>query len=137
MGLKKRVLLLILAGLLLVCTALAHERQSNTQSEVQQAAGELEHLEIDKQLAQIILARTPDSMRDSSQAAIAESLRRGDAAAAELSTLTIPDLREQLFWERVAFGVSGIFGLFILILYLRRARLDQRSTDEKAGDVEH
>ena len=137
MGLKKRVLLLILAGLLLVCTALAHERQSNTQSEIQQAAGELEYLENNKQMAQIILARTPDSMRDSSQAANADSLRRGDAATAELSTLTIPGLREQLLWERVAFGVSGILGLFTLILYLRRVRLDQRSTDEKAGDAEH
>ena len=39
--------------------------------------------------------------------------------------------------SQVAIAVSGIFGLFILILYLRRARLDQRSTDENAGDVEH
>ena len=134
---KKRIMLLTLAGLLLICTALVNERESKTLSEIQQAEGELDYIGLNGVRARIILARTPDSMRDSSHAAIADSLRRGDAAAAELSSLIIPALREQLLRERLAFWVSLICGFLFLMLYLRQVLLDQGSTDENARDVEH
>ena len=125
---KKRVGLLVLGGILLVGTALLSERQSKTQSALQQAERELEYLEHNNRLGQDFLAQMADSLSaaDRAYVFVVARLRQGEAAADELSEL-VPVLQEQLFGEQVAMWVCGICGVFFLMLYLRRARQGQRS----------
>jgi len=135
MNLKKRIWLLVLAGLFLGCAAFLFERQSNTGGQIRQAEGEVEFLEHNNRLAEITLSRMPDSLRDRSLAVLSDSLRQGNLAAAELSTLTLPTLRRQHGFEWAAMWVSGIFGVFFLIWYLRTIRLAQRDTEDFKPDV--
>jgi len=125
---KKQVGLLALGGILLVGTALLSERQSKTQSALQQAERELEYLEHNNRLGQDFLAQMADSLSavDRAFVFVVARLRQGEAAADELSEL-VPVLQEQLFGEQVAMWVCGICGVLFLMLYLRRARQGQPS----------
>jgi len=125
---KKKIVLLVLSGILLVGAALLSERQSKTQSALQQAERELEYLEHNNRLRQTFLAQMADSLSaaDRAYVFVVARLRQGEAAADELSEL-VPVLQEQLFGEQVAMWVCGICGVLFLMLYLRRARQGQRS----------
>ncbi len=126
----KRVWLLVLAGVLLVCTALLSERQSKTQSALQRTEGELEYLDHNNRLGQTFLAQMADSLSatDRAYVFVMARLRQGHAAADELSEL-VPVLQEQLFREQVAMWVCGICGVFFLMLYLRQVRVARRGTE--------
>ena len=123
---KKQVGLLVLGGILLVGTALLSERQSKTQSALQQAERELEYLEHNNRLGQDFLDQMADSLSamDREYVFVVARLRQGHAAADELSEL-VPVLQGQLLREQVGMGVLGICGAFFLMLYLRRARPSQ------------
>lgn len=127
---KKQVGLLVLGGILLVGMALLSERQSKTQSALQQAERELEYLEHNNRLGQDFLAQMADSLSaaDRAYVFVVARLRQGKAAADELSEL-VPVLQEQLFEEQVAMWVCGICGVFFLMLYLRQVRMAQRTAE--------
>jgi len=127
---KKRIVLLVLGGILLVSSALLFERQSKTQSALQQAERELEYLEHNNRLGQTFLAQMADSLSatDRSYVFVVERLRQGHVAANELSEL-ITVLQEQLLQERIPMWVCGICGFFLLMLCLRRVRQGQRSPE--------
>ena len=124
---KRRVGLLVLGGILLTGTALLFERQSKTQSALQQAERELEYLEHNNRLSQTFLDQMADSLSaaDRAYVFVVARLRQGQAAADELSEL-VPVLHEKLFRERVAMWACGICGAFFLMLYLQRAKGSQR-----------
>ena len=127
---KKRVGLLVLGGILLVGTALLSERQSKTQSALQQAERELEYLEHNNRLRQTFLAQMADSLSaaDREYVFVVARLQQGHAAADELSEL-VPVLQEQLFREQAAMWVCGICGVFFLMLYLRQVRVALRTAE--------
>jgi len=127
---KKQVGLLVLGGILLGSAALLSERQSKTRSALQQAKRELEYLEHNNRLGQTFLAQMADSLSATDRAFVfvVERLRQGHVAADELSEL-ITILQEQLLLERIPMWVCGICGFFFLMLYLRRVRRAQRSTE--------
>ena len=124
---KKRVGLLVLGGILLAGSALLFERQSKTQSALQQAERELEYLEHNNRLSQTFLDQMADSLSaaDRAYVFVVARLRQGQAAADELSEL-VPALHEQLFRERLAMWACVICGAFFLMLYLQRAKGSQR-----------
>ena len=128
---KKRIWLVVLGGILLVGAVLLSEQESKTKSELQQAEGELWALEHNQQIGLILLARMADSLSlgDSAYDAVADFRRRDQAAAEDLSTITIPHIQSKLLRERVLMWVCGICGVFFLMLYLRRVRRAEGSTE--------
>lgn len=118
---RQRVMLLSLAGILFVGTALLSERESKTQREIQRLEAELDSLDAQNQLWQIRTASTPDSLKDSSYYEMLDEYRRSDIAAAELSELILVR-REQVDPQRVLQWVCGICGVISLMLYLGRLR---------------
>jgi hypothetical protein len=129
---KREVGLLLLSGILFGGAAFLAERQGKTQSELQKAEGEFESLRSNTQMGQIVLARMADSLSpgDSAYDSIVELLAHDQAAAEQLSALTIPNLQSKLRWERIAMRVSGICGgLFLVLFYLQRARQSNRRTE--------